>query len=279
MTSGAALPGGARFRLIVHPRMDGRLAMAIDEALAEAVGNGASPPVARLYGFSPPTLSLGRFQKVRGAVDLPRLAADGITLVRRPTGGHAVLHDDELTYSVALAKTGSAPGARKREVYEFIAAVLLAGLAELGIRGTVNSSRTGDLHDPDCFGSAGEYEIAAEGRKLIGSAQMTTRTAVLQHGSIPLSNPGGRVPLYIRREASGPAVPGSAGEPAHGGEPTSLCEQAGRALTFEEVRDAFCRAFARELPAEISRLAPEEEAAAQRILASRYARDEWNLRS
>jgi lipoate-protein ligase A len=63
--------------------------------------------VIRLYGFSPPTLSLGRFQKAKGQISVQKLARDGVTLVRRPTGGHAVLHDDELTYSVALSKDGS----------------------------------------------------------------------------------------------------------------------------------------------------------------------------
>jgi lipoate-protein ligase A len=256
--------------------MEGRLAMSVDETLAESVGNGASPPVARLYGFSPPTLSLGRFQKVRGSVDLARLAADGVTLVRRPTGGHAVLHDDALTYAVILPKSGSWADARKREVYEFIARVLLAGLAELGITGSINAARTGDLHNPDCFGSAGEYEITTAGRKLIGSAQMTTRTAVLQHGSIPLSNPGGRVLRYIH--ASQPGAD-AGGAPSGSGEPTCLDEQAGRDLSFQEVRDAFCRAFLRELDAVITTMRPEEDAAAERIRAARYASDEWNLRS
>jgi lipoate-protein ligase A len=268
--------------------MEGRLDMAIDEALAEAVGSGASVPVARLYGFSPPALSLGRFQKFKSSARMEKLEADGITLVRRPTGGHAVLHDDELTYSVVLPKengSGAQPpgggdpgsggqpltvraiGARKREVYEFIARTLLAGLAELGLKGTVNSARTGDLHNPDCFSSAGEYEITAGGRKLIGSAQMTTRTAILQHGSIPLSNPGQRVMRYLRLD-----------QPVEATEPTCLNEQAGRTLSFDEVRDAFCRAFLRELGARLSELTPEEAAAAERIRAQKYASDSWNLK-
>ncbi len=258
------------FRLVLHPKMDGRLDMAIDEALAEAVGAGESLPVVRLYGFSPPTLSLGRFQKIRDRFSAPLLAADGITLVRRPTGGHAVLHDNELTYSVMLAKEGTGSligGARKREVYEFIARVLLAGLAELGITGRINSSQRGDLHNPDCFGSAGEYEITGrQGRKLIGSAQMTTRRAILQHGSIPLENPGRRVFRYIQAE-----------EPVDSHEPSCLNEEAGRPLTFEEVRTAFARAFRSALSAEDSEVRPQEEEAAQRILREKYASDAWNL--
>jgi lipoate-protein ligase A len=263
-------PAGV-FRLLLHPKMEGRLDMAIDEALAEAVGSGESIPVVRLYGFAPPTLSLGRFQKIRDVGDFEALAADGVTLVRRPTGGHAVLHDDELTYSVALSKGESGTligGARKREVYEFIARVLLAGLAELGIHGAINASQRGDIHNPDCFGSAGEYEISAGGRKLVGSAQMTTRTAVLQHGSIPLSKPGGaRVLRYIRLD-----------QPVEAHEPTCLNEQAGRPLMFEEVRDVFCSAFVNVLGARVSELRPEERQRADRILAAKYASDEWNLK-
>jgi lipoate-protein ligase A len=250
--------------------MDGRLDMAIDEALAEAVGAAESPPVVRLYGFSPPTLSLGRFQKIRDRFSAPLLAADGITLVRRPTGGHAVLHDNELTYSVMLSKEGTGPligGARKREVYEFIARVLLAGLAELGITGQINSSQRGDLHNPDCFGSAGEYEITGRGgRKLIGSAQMTTRRAILQHGSIPLENPGRRVFRYIQAD-----------QPVDSHEPSCLNEETGRTLAFDEVRTAFARAFRSALRAEDSELRAQEEDAAQRILKTKYASDTWNL--
>ena len=259
------------FRLIVHPRMEGRLDMAIDEALAEAVGRGESPPVFRLYGFSPATLSLGRFQKINGCWEPGLLRADGVTLVRRPTGGHAVLHDSELTYSVALSKQESGSligGARKRDVYEFIARVLLAGCANLSIKATINSAQKGDPHNPDCFGSAGEYEIAgAGGRKLIGSAQMTTRTAILQHGSIPMENPGLRVFRYIHSDAPREAHP-----------PTCLNEEKGSVVTFEEARQAFARAVRHELDAEDSELRPAEIAEADRILAEKYATDAWNLR-
>jgi lipoate-protein ligase A len=260
-----------RFRLILHPRMEGRLAMAIDEALSEAVGRGESPPVFRLYGFSPATLSLGRFQKIKGCYERELLRADGVTLVRRPTGGHAVLHDNELTYSVALSKHESGSligGARKREVYEFIAGVLLAGLSNLGLSGTINSAQKGDPHNPDCFGSAGEYEIAGKGgRKLIGSAQMTTRTAVLQHGSIPLENPGRRVFRYIRSE-----------QPLDAHEPTCLNEERGSAVTFEEAAAAFARAVREKLGAEDSELSVAEREEAERILVEKYANDAWNLK-
>ena len=244
--------------------------MAIDEALAEAVGGGGSPQVIRLYGFSPPTLSLGRFQPARGLCSLEALAADGVTLVRRPTGGHAVLHDAECTYSVILSKSEAEAmlgSARKRAVYEFIARILVAGLANLGVKGLVNASQKGDAHNPDCFGSAGEYEISsAAGRKLIGSAQMTTRKAILQHGSIPWENPGKKVFRYLH-----------AGEPLDSHEPSSLDEETGGRHRFEQVRDALASAFRAAVPTEDSILSPEEEEAARTILQTRYASDEWTF--
>ena len=270
---GAAVPTGferKRFRLIVHPRMEGRLDMAIDESLCESVGSGRSIPTVRLYGFSPPTLSLGRFQRIAGAYSAEALARDGVTLVRRPTGGHAVLHDDELTYSVTLPKTDGATligGTRKREVYAFIARILLAGLSNLGVTGTVATAQKGDIHNPDCFGSTGEYEIAGSGgRKLVGSAQMTTRHAILQHGSIPMSNPGDRVGRYI-----------NAGGPLETHPPTCLNDELGRALAFDEVRGAFAAAFRSLLETEDSDLNPAETERAEAILAEKYASDAWNL--
>ena len=244
--------------------------MAIDEALAEAVGEGRSPQVIRLYGFSPPTLSLGRFQPVRGLCSLEALAADGVTLVRRPTGGHAVLHDGECTYSVILSKVEAEAmlgSARKRAVYEFIARILVAGLANLGVKGLINASQKGDAHNPDCFGSAGEYEISsAAGRKLIGSAQMTTRKAILQHGSIPWENPGKKVFRYLH-----------VGEPLDSHVPSSLDEETGGRHHFEQVRDAFASAFRAAVPTEDSLLSPEEEEEARAILPARYASDEWTF--
>jgi lipoate-protein ligase A len=257
-------------RLIIHPRMEGRLNMAIDGALAEACGAGAGP-VIRLYGWSPPALSLGRFQHVAGLLDRELLAADGVSLVRRPTGGHAVLHDNELTYAVALSRSEAerlAGSARKRAVYAWIARLLLAGLANLGVRACVNEKQAGDLHNPDCFGSAGEYEIAGSGgRKLVGSAQMTTRASVLQHGSIPIDNPGRKVFRWLRLEA-----------PPGFQEPTSLAEETGRALAWEEVREAFARAARDALSAIETRLSQSEEQRARELLAATYATDAWNLR-
>jgi lipoate-protein ligase A len=263
-------PAGARVkpqvRLMVHPKMPGARAMAVDEALTLP----GSPVTARLYGFSPPALSVGRLQRIKGSLDADALRRDGIGLVRRPTGGHAVLHDDELTYSVAMSKADAERiigSFRKREVYNYIARILLRGLELLGIRAIVNAALQGNSRNPDCFASTGEYEIAApRGEKLIGSAQMTTRTAVLQQGSIPISDPSGRVMRYLKENARLESAPSSC-----------LAREAGRHLSFTEVQEAFARAFRECMGAEDAVLTPLEEEAADRLLSMKYATDAWNV--
>jgi lipoate-protein ligase A len=261
------------FRLVIHPKMDGRLAMAIDEILMVGAGEGKVPQTIRLYGFSSPTLSVGMFQPVREVLDAEALRADAVVLVRRPTGGHAVLHDDELTYSVAFSKKDlekSIGSYRKRAVYDYVASLLTAGLKELGIAALVNARQVGDPRNPDCFASSGEYEITdGAGRKLVGSAQVTTRSAVLQQGSIPICAAGSRVLRYLPH---GVAAPG-------GREPTSLSEAAGRSIGFEEAREAFAKAFRARFGAEEAPLSGAEESAARDLAARKYGMDAWNVRA
>jgi lipoate-protein ligase A len=294
------------FRLLVQEPDDGRRNMAVDEALASCAGDGLSPPTLRLYGFAPPTLSLGRFQRARELVDPGRLAEAGITLVRRPTGGQAVLHDRELTYSVALGRAHLEPFT-KREIYQFIAGLLLAGLEALGIRGQSSRAALGSPQDPDCFRSTGQYEIADQAqRKLIGSAQVLTRRWSLQHGAIPLdgsyrriagflaagagARPGGagREPATaaFRRASAGggrglaSSAPGRASAPPE--RASALGEELGREVSYAEAADAMARGarYALErlgLTLRPGELEPVERERAAALLESKYSRDEWNL--
>jgi lipoate-protein ligase A len=280
------------FRLLVQEPDDGRRNMAVDEALASCAGDGLSPPTLRLYGFAPPTLSLGRFQRARELVDPVRLAEAGITLVRRPTGGQAVLHDRELTYSVALGRAHLEPFT-KREIYQFIAGLLLAGLEALGIRGQSSRAALGSPHDPDCFRSTGQYEIADQAqRKLIGSAQVLTRRWSLQHGAIPLDGSYRRIAGFLRAApGGGRGLPSRAPEraaapPERAAAPperaTALGEELGREVGYAEAADAMARGarYALErlgLTLRPGELEPVERERAAALLESKYSRDEWNL--
>ena len=263
---------GTRFRLILDDPGNGRWNMAVDEALLESAGSGSGPATVRLYGFHPPTVSFGRFQKIKEKIRWPAVRDDGITLVRRPTGGQAVLHDRELTYSVVMNRDHLEPF-RKREIYRLIADLLLEGLIRLGVSGQSSRKRSGDLHNPDCFRSTGEYEIASpSAKKLIGSAQVVTRRASLQHGAIPLDMSYRRIDRYV---ALGP-------QENDAEDSSCLSGELGRPVSFEQALKAFAVGFdaaLRERGAALGSgaLSQEENLRAEELLRHKYAGDEWNL--
>jgi len=167
--------------------------MAVDDAILESYASCASvaPATLRLYGWSPPAVSLGRSQRFERACDPEFLHAEGIGLVRRPTGGLAVLHEFERTYSFCAELRTPPFGGGVLETYERIAEALGAAMRTLGVKVEVvsPSSRAVDparSGDPSCFQLASAHEIAVGGAKLIGSAQVRRRGAFLQHGTILL---------------------------------------------------------------------------------------------
>jgi lipoyl(octanoyl) transferase len=171
--------------------------MAVDHALFESVRLGG-PPVLRLYAWRPACLSFGRNQHARGCYDESAIRAAGLDLVRRPTGGLAVLHDDELTYCVAAP--GALLGGPRRSYYT-INAALVAGLRMLGAPVELSGARRAvhprhDAQQP-CFHAPAEGEVIAVGRKLVGSAQRAEGGAILQHGSILISGSQDRVSDFI----------------------------------------------------------------------------------
>lgn len=170
---------------------DGVTNMAVDEALLHGIESGESPPTVRVYAWDPRTISTGHSQDLAREVDLSACAERGLGVVRRPTGGRAVLHAGELTYAVT-ALSGRPPlGTTIQETYRAIAEALLAGLRELGVDaelervGTGPSGR-GEGASAPCFVSSGRFEIVVGGRKLVGSAQRRAGRGVLQHGSLLL---------------------------------------------------------------------------------------------
>lgn len=161
--------------------------MGLDWALLEQAANGALPPTLRFYGWSPPALSLGRFQGLEG-INLEALRRRGWDLVRRPTGGRAVLHHLELTYSLVLPPE-VVDGAGVRTSYAVLSRLLNAGLRSLLPEPPPASppeGATGRTREPNCFAFASECDSLVEGGKLVGSAQVRHRGALLQHGSILL---------------------------------------------------------------------------------------------
>lgn len=269
----------AEWRLLPTATSDGPTNMAIDEAIAEAVADGASPPTLRFYGWEPPCLSLG-FRQPWDDVDVARARALGWDVVRRPTGGRAILHTDELTYVVCAPDGEPRVKGGVLESYKRLSAALLNGLRALG----VDADRaTPYYHDhstpgPACFDGPSDYEITVAQRKLIGSAQLRRRGVVLQHGTLPLVGDITRIcdGLWFETEGQRMATRSrlryraTTLESALGGPAPSL-DAAAAAL-----RDAFAETLAlRLLP---GTLTAAETARVAQLRAEKYAAPAWTER-
>jgi lipoate-protein ligase A len=161
--------------------------MAVDEALAEAVDRAESPPTLRVYRWRPACLSLG-FAQPHGAADAAFCAANGVDVVRRPTGGRAVLHHLETTYAV-VAPLGRGPFPLDLQAaYRAICAALVAGLRRLGVEAELSGGPEGGMIRPTeaipCFVGPASGEVVAGGRKLVGSAMRRIGDTLLQHGAL-----------------------------------------------------------------------------------------------
>ena len=249
--------------------------MALDEALlAHVRATGAT--VVRVYGWAAPTLSFGRNQRAVGLYDPAALAAHGIAVVRRPTGGRAVLHWREVTYAVAAQLGALAPaGAPLKAAYARINGLLLAGLRALGVdaREAAPAGRSPLPDGAPCFEvpTGGELVVDTPGgaRKLVGSAQWRDEGALLQHGSILLDDDQTRVGALAMRPL--PSVP----------PPATLRQALGRAASLEEVAAAlFDAARARLDPgaAPLDDLTRAALHAAAEARAAHYRDDGWTWR-
>ena len=185
------------WRLLIAAPRSGAENMARDIALQmRAARTGES--VFSIYSWSRPTLSFGRNQPASGLYDVEKIRASGIDIVRRPTGGRAILHDHEVTYSVT-APVNAGP---LREAYSRINLVLQTGLARLGVFAETALPAQRPLPSVlSCFHTPGEGELVVQGCKLVGSAQWRDERALLQHGSILVDDdqsslPGLAAPAY-----------------------------------------------------------------------------------
>ena len=246
--------------------------MAVDEAVSGAVGEGRVPPTLRLYSWRVPTLSLGLLQRPTGAVDLVACERLAIPVVRRPTGGRAVLHAQELTYSVAAPRQGSWRALSVSEVFGLVSRGLILGLARLGIVAGVGDSGVGTADRQRveaCFLARRMPAVLVDGRKLIGSAQRRFPQAVLQHGSILLDFDAA---LHQRVFPSWPRQDPAAGV-------TSLTALLGVLPPVVNLLEAFAAGWEEALGAAClpGALTAEEEAEAGRLTQERYGAAGWTF--
>jgi lipoate-protein ligase A len=223
--------------LIIDAPARGEDNMRQDLALLDACAHGEIAGAVRLYGFAPACLSLGRMQPIDD-VDLEACARDGIDVVRRPSGGRAVLHDQEVTYSVVCRSTDPVFGGRVLESCSRIHEAVAAGLKVLGVHTTPRAMPADLRRDArdgaaiaDCFARPAAHELLDDrGRKVVGSAQARRAGALLQHGSVLLEPP--RAAAYLRGEAT--LTLGGVG----------VRELLGRNVSREELVDVLAAGFA-----------------------------------
>jgi len=186
MSPSSASTSDAAWRLLLDPPAAGAWNMAVDEVLLDGAGAGSAPPTLRFYEWAPPCLSLGYFQPF-DVVDVAGCLRLGVDVVRRPTGGRAILHDREVTYSVTLPLRLLGDDSAVLPSYHRLSLALERGLNQLGapvVLAPENTAQPGPDHGPVCFDRPSAHEILLDGRKLVGSAQVRRATAILQHGSI-----------------------------------------------------------------------------------------------
>lgn len=180
-----------KWRLILDEPLPGLVNMQRDLKILEEVAAGEALPTLRLYRWAPPALSIGRFQDPSKIADLAACRRLGIDLVRRPTGGRALLHDQELTYSLAVPDCREIIPAGITPSYRFISRALLLALSTLRVDAELSPEITGstNLLPGSCFDTPSAYELRVQGKKVVGSAQLRRGGGLLQHGSILLTQP------------------------------------------------------------------------------------------
>lgn len=263
-----------QWRLIYDRPMIGLYNMAIDEALLQSVGSGQSLPTLRLYAWNPLCLSLGYGQRARD-VDWENLEAQAWDIVRRPTGGKAILHGNELTYSVILPKDhelaqGDIVESYRRISEALISALQLLGLAPISEKQTKGNSDLG----PVCFEVPSHYEITSGGKKLIGSAQLRRREGILQHGTLPLHGDIDLIcdalayPDEISREQAKLKVQERA---------TTLEQILGEKISWQTAAEALVQGFIDtfDIDFEAGTLSELEADATKKLAQERYGNPEW----
>jgi lipoate-protein ligase A len=272
-----------RWRLLDTGAADGFTNMAVDEALLEVFAAEGGPSTVRFYTWCPPALSLGYGQPIASDIDLTQCQALGIDVVRRPTGGRAVLHDHEVTYSVVISADDPRLTSGVLAAYLMISQALIRGLAYLGITAALLPLQRGpllpsDRVSPVCFATPSSYEVAVRGRKIIGSAQRRAHGAIMQHGSLPLSWNLKRMQAVFGRS---PLDSRSAqGEPDYRLQMTSLQEAGGRAYDYAEVVAALTRGLAETWEVELvpGQLTPAECQLSAHLRATKYYSEAWTWR-
>ncbi len=234
--------------------------MACDEYFLGLADKGIIDCAVRFFTWSPVSISLGYYQKSKD-FDMEKINSDNILLVRRITGGNAIFHKNDFTYS-AILKMGIKGLDNKRDFYDFLANVLKKSLLSLNIDCKINDKISIAEKNPDCFYSPSQYEIVDKnGKKLVGSAQKISKNAMLQHGSFFYDYNPEIIKKYLKNE--------NFKDKKSNDNPK---------LDLKEIKKAFFSAFKKEFELSDYKLTKEDESEIIKIANDKYSKDAWIFR-
>jgi lipoate-protein ligase A len=251
---------------------DAAMNMAIDESILTHHLQGKVPPTLRVFRWSQPSISLGRFQSIEREIVSEQCLERGVALVRRPTGGRAVYHRDEFTYSIVMSKSFGVPSGIIA-AYAFLAQGLLAALTYLGVQAELSDGRVSKNPSAACFASSTQADLTSGGFKLIGSAQVWKDDTLLQQGSLPLDDRAAEFFTMLRfpneaarKEAL--ALYSEKSTPLHTFAPYT---------TWDAVADAFKSGFSAALQVDFvpDTLSHSEWELANQLVEDKYSKLEW----
>lgn len=260
------------YRFLDTGILDAATNMAIDESVLLHHLRGEAPPTLRVFRWSVPSISLGRFQSIEREILSEVCEKQGVALVRRPTGGRAVYHCDEFTYSIVIGKREGVPSGVVA-AYAYLAQGLMAALDRLGIRAELSDERVSKHPSAACFASSTQADLTSGGFKLVGSAQVWKDDALLQQGSLPLDDRSAeffamlRYPDEAAREEA-LALYREKTTPLHTFAPNA---------TWNDVAQAFRTGFSAALSADFipGELSASEWELTRQLVAEKYSKLDW----
>lgn len=260
------------YRFLDTGVQDAALNMAIDEAVLLCHLQGQTPPTLRVFGWTQPSISLGRFQRVEREINHALCEQQGVALVRRPTGGRAVYHRDECTYSLVSSRAQGIP-AGVVAAYAYLAQGLIAALGHLGVHAELSEGRASKQPSAACFASSTQADLTSGGFKLIGSAQVWKEEALLQQGSLPLDDRSAEFYALLQFPDQAARAEALAHYQAMTTPLHTLAPQVGRAEIVQALYTGFASALQVDL--QPGALTTEEWALARQLAAEKYSTLHW----
>jgi len=266
------------WRFIPYKQLNAFENMAIDEAIFRENQLRDAAPTLRFYSWCPPSISLGYFQETSKEIDVEECRRYHIDIVRRPTGGKAVLHEHDLTYAVVAKENNPLFPPDILGTYRVISGCIADALSELGIEAEMagdGRASQDELLKASCFSSPSRYELLVKKRKICGSAQVRSRGVFLQHGSILLDfDPVKTCAVLLSHNSDRVRHVKQLRESV-----TSINEHTGPIVNVAMICDALKKNFEKKLGIELvqEEMTPEEEILKTQLMRDKYMNDKWNL--